>query len=424
MSTTFPISTGPVAYRRASSRREQLLPRAPALWMGAVLVLGALFPVTSELLGFTFAGQVYVGELLMALIAVGSAIMSFRERRYWDSTLRLAVITLVVSLIAYMIADLVNRTELSNLMRGWARMIFLITDVIGLNAICRKHPSRIFAFIVGLSIGFLLTAERLSFESAYYKLYVALPLLMLVLALVPLIPVRQRYMLTAVTWLGLGVLDIYLDYRSLSGICLLGGSIMLAKVLTRVRFRSLYGVGLGMAVMLASGAVVYSLAATAENYGDRRSASNSERVALATAAVYGIRQSPIVGSGSWANSSETDNVIRGTFSESAGRRFGRPDTHPGHSEFLQVWYEAGILGPAFFVFLLIASVKTLRQYIGREPLHPLYALTLFFMIFSVYNFFVSPFGGLARFFLAIAVTLILIHRRMRAPARMRAYAVS
>jgi hypothetical protein len=376
-------------------------------------MLGLLFPVTSAVFSLTFAGQVYLGELVMAAVAVASVMLSFRDSRYWERTLRVAVLTLLITFTGYIVSDLVNHTETPNLLRGWGRMFFLLTDVIGLNAICRKRPMRILPFLVGLAVGFLLSADRLGWNRFYYKTDIALPVLIIALCVVPLIRLRNRYLLTSLVWIGLGVFSMVLDYRSLGALCMVGGSIMLAKSLTGVRLRSLNAALVGLAVTFAAGAVVYSLTATSASNAERRMGSDSERIAMATAAAYGIRNSPLVGSGSWATSSETSDVIRATFAEANGKRMGRGLATPGHSQVLQVWYEAGVLGPVFFFFILIASVKTLRAYLGSVPMHPLYAITLFFIIFTIYNFFVSHFGGFERFFLASTVSLIMIHRRQR-----------
>lgn len=384
-----------------------------------VFVVGLLCCIQSDSLGVTFVGQVYVGEVFLAIYAFWSVLGNIGNRAYWERPFVWALLTLAVSLLAYVLSDLVNQTPAANLLRGWARMAFLATDLIALNAITRRHPLRILAFITGFSAGILLTVEKLSMETGWYKIGIATPALLIVLSLCSVVRHRRRYALVAGVWIALGLLNFYLDFRSMGGLCFLCGAVTVAKIVVGVRFRSLYTFLLAGSLACGVAASVYSNISTQDSYGQRRTQSNSWRLAAAKGALYGISQSPWVGNGSWARSSDTDAVMRATFAEANGRRLNKEAGVAGHSQLLQVWYEAGVLATVFFTFVLIFGVKTLWDAMFHVGMNELFAVTLYFTFNAIMGYFISPFGGVARFFMALSVCLFLIQwrllRQQRAP---------
>jgi hypothetical protein len=377
-----------------------------------VFVVGILCCIQSETLGIPLIGQVYVGEVFLAVYAFWSLLGNLDNQAYWERPFVWALLTLGISLCAYIFSDLLNQTPTANLLRGWARMGFLASDLIALNAITRRHPLRILAFITGLAVGFLLTVEKLSLEPGWYKIGIALPALLISLSLCSLIRHRHRYAFVVAVWIGLGLLNFYLDFRSLGGTCFLGGAVTLAKIMAGVRFRSLYTLLLAGSLACAVAAGVYSYGSTQGAYAERRTQSNSWRLAEAKGAMYGISRSPWIGNGSWAMSSETEGVIRATFAEANGKRLTNGQGVAGHSQILQVWYEAGVVAIVFFTFVLIFGVKTLWDAVFHIGMNELFGVTLYFTFNAIMGYFISPFGGVARFFMALSVCLFLIQWRL------------
>ena len=377
-----------------------------------VFITGILCCIQSEALGITFVGQVYVGEVVLAIYAFWSVMGNLTNRAYWERPLVWSLVALCISFSAYILSDLLNSSPLANLMRGWARMAFMAADLIALNAITRRHPMRILAFITGLAVGLLLTVERLSMAPGWYKIGIATPALLLSISLFSVIRHRRRYALVVAAWVALGLLNFYLDFRSLGGTCFLCGAVTLAKIVAGVRYRALYSVLLAASLACGVAVGMYSYNSTQSVYGERRTQSNSWRLAAAKGAIYGISQSPWIGNGSWARSSDTDAVIRATFAQANGKRVTNDQGVAGHSQVLQVWYEAGVVAIVFFTFVLFFAVKTLWDAIFHIGMNELFGVTLYFSITAILGYFFSPFGGIARFFMAAGISLFLIQWRL------------
>lgn len=377
-----------------------------------VFLLGILACVQSDRLGITLVGQIYIGEVFLAIYAFWSVMGNLTNEAYWERPFVWTLLTLALSFSAYIFSDLLNQTPLNNLMRGWARMAFLATDLIALNAISRRQPLRILAFITGMAVGFLVTVEKLSLDPGWYKVGIATPALLISLSLFSLIRYRHRYVLVVMVWIGLGLLNFYLDFRSMGATCFLCGAITLAKLVAAVRFRALYLLVLVLSLASGVAVAVYSYSSTQDIYAGRRTESNSWRLAAAKGALYGIAQSPWIGNGSWARSSDTDAVMRGSFAEANGRRVANDQGVAGHSQVLQVWYEAGVMATVFFTFVMLFAVKVLWDAIFHVSMNELFAVTLFFTISAIIGYFFSPFGGMARFFTALSICLFLIQWRL------------
>lgn len=377
-----------------------------------VFVVGVLCCIPSEMLGITMVGQVYIGEVFLAIYAFWSVLGNLTNEAYWERPFVWGLVTLAISFSAYIFSDLINQTPVTNLMRGWARMAFMASDLIALNAITRRHPLRILAFIMGIAVGLMATVEKLSFEPGWYKLGIAMPALLISLSLCSIIRYRHRYILVAAVWVGLGLLNFYLDFRSMGATCFLAGAVTLAKLVAGVRFRSLYAVLLVCCLACGLVAGVYSYTSMQTEYGQRRTQSNSWRLAAARGALYGIARKPLIGNGSWARSADTDDVIRATFADANGKRLTNDPGVAGHSQFLQVWYEAGILAITFFTFVLFFGLRTLWDAVFHIGMNELFGVTLFFTFSAIIGYFFSPFGGMARFFTALSICLFLIQWRL------------
>lgn len=374
----------------------------PFQWTsGLVFIAGALTAWKLELVGLLF-----VGELALALVAAWAIAANIANSRFWDRGLVLALVCLGVTLLGYVLADLINRTGSSNLLRGWARIGFLATDIIAIHYLCRKKTLNLLMLCLGLSAGLVLTVSATDLVKDY-KLVLALPITLTALCFGTLLNGRARYLVVSFALTGVGILHVLMDYRSLGAVCLLSGAIVFAKTTERSRLRGLCAL-LYFAILL-TGAVTffYSYTITSSAYVQRRQTSDSWRLASAAAALDAIRRAPFLGYGSWATNSRVSSMFDASFAEVSGHRQpvrGKLDM-PGHSQFLQAWYEAGILGLAFFVYFTYSLFRTLWICVFRMRLDPLIPLAIFYSWISLYNVAFSPFAGEHRLHLAISVAI-------------------
>ncbi|MGI8988310.1 MAG: O-antigen ligase family protein [Bryobacteraceae bacterium] len=375
-----------------------------------VFLLGALVPIPIELVGV-----MYAGELLLMIVAAWATIANLQNPRFWNRAVLLPLAGLGLTFLGYILSDLINNSGLSNLMRGWARIVFLAGDILAIYFLCRKKPVNLPIFCLGIAAGVAGAAETQSGQDLFfrYKLAIALPITLAVLCLGALLRGRMQYLLISLSLAAVGVLHIWMDFRSLGAICLLTGAIVFSKTLERSRVRGLHAVLLLGAVAAGAGILSYSYYSTQNSYSHRRRESDNWRLASGTAALDAIRRAPLLGSGSWATSSQILTVFDASFAESAGRRLtGRAGMElAGHSQVLQVWYEAGLLGLAFFLYFAATLLRALWISIFRAPLDPVMPLAILSCLLSLYNLGFSPFAGTHRIQIAISIAAAEIVRR-------------
>jgi hypothetical protein len=201
-----------------------------------------------------------------------------------------------------------------------------------------------------------------------------------------------------------------MDYRSFGGICLVAGAATLITLFPR-RARPWLLLPAVLAVAGAIGAYAYGHA------GDHRATrSNVSRSAMLIAAYRGFAGSPIIGQGSWfSRSSVFDDFmqIRADAAKAAHvGGFPEANEDPGtvafHSQILVALAEGGIFGAAFFLAFggaLVLSIWRLTFRLEGGRFTGIYLLILFSALF---NWFLSPFSGAHRVYIAVACGLLLL----------------
>jgi O-antigen ligase len=96
-------------------------------------------------------------------------------------------------------------------------------------------------------------------------------------------------------------------------------------------------------------------------------------------------------------------------------------TFSPHSQILQAWFEAGIFGMTFFLYLGWKLIKAAQWCIFRRNLDAISVLYAFCLVRAVWHLLFSPFAGLARLDVALAVVVICLleverNRYKRQPA--------
>jgi hypothetical protein len=202
----------------------------------------------------------------------------------------------------------------------------------------------------------------------------------------------------------LGIVSLCLAARSLGGICLL------TSVLYGIRYAR--GIFRPLAILGAAGAMVALLFA-ANNIilqNQNKEASNLERQSMIETATEAFITSPVIGQGSWFTASELlsrleekreshDPTFHG-YSEEEARQVSI------HSQLLVALAEGGIFGGIFFIFYGGLLLKTLRT-LTRYPV-PHRAFVLYLVIAGLWDLCMSPFSGVARTEICVAVCACLL----------------
>lgn len=364
-------------------------------------------------------GRLYLGELFLLVCSLGLPLLfaflgTPRERQLLAWFFALGTLYLV-GLVA---TDMYRETPFADYARGWARAVVYLGDFAGLLVLGYRRPVRLVLFVAGTSVSQLaLTAFGL--WPADWKFGYAYPVSVAILVLVD----SRRPVRGFIALLCLGLLHLFMDYRILGAICVVAAVAIWVK--GSQTKRRVGAVALAVAAIGAF-ALIYitgvGLVGNAYDLSVRRQGSNIERLAGLLVASEAIRQSPLIGHGSWAKSDEeldTWALLQEQFgSQSTAQALRQrvllsPEgaTIRAHSMILQAWVEAGLAGFLFFGYsLAVAVVMVFGLARATQPdRHD--GLVWFFGLWVVWAMVMSPFAGASRLYTATSLSLLFVFRR-------------
>jgi hypothetical protein len=381
-------------------------------YSAAALLIGLATPWQLE-----FLGILYASELLLAIVAFWALLTHLTDTRFWQRPFTTLLACLSATLLAYVVADLALGTDFQNLARGWARNIFLASNFIGLYVLSRRNPFNLMIYAISAAAGIL---GYLAFTGAFFdnwKFGASVPLTLLVACLVPLIAPRGSPA-GSLALAAIGLLHIELDSREIGGNCLLAGVLLLARCSSIRRLKSLSWAVLGILVSAGIGVLLYAYVLGDAEYGRRREFSNAWRTASLITGATAISEAPWMGYGSQANNFNLQSRYDSIFTEHTGIRYRgqRTDTSTfsPHSQILQAWFEAGIFGAAFFLYLGWKLVRGFGWCVFQRPPDVSSVLFAFCLLRAIWHLLFSPFAGLARLDVALAAVIVcLLDREKR-----------
>jgi O-Antigen ligase len=372
--------------------------------------------VLSLLVGMTtvvklnFQGEISVAELLLpmaglaALCARGSGSL-FRNGTFW-----LLVVALLLTLAGYIVSDLLRDTPEAQSMRGWGRGAVLLSDIVSLGLLVAADRRNLWWFAAGFGAGGVL----------YLRFFENLPLPIWKHGYAEYMTVgfaAFAYFLharvAAVGFMVLAAMSIYWDFRIHSAFCfLLAGALWYrsnsnGRVRRKIRLMPLL-----MVFAIVAVAVFTSVKFTESDYSNQRRASSDRGRSFGLAFGFeAIANSPLIGYGSWGQSSELLQLQRTI----ARRRGGELDesnlsgsTMVTHSQILQSWVEGGLLGMVFFMTLGCLLIRRARHLILIRPLDALSPILLYYFFCGCWQLVMSPYSAVSRPQIALSTALILV----------------
>ena len=363
--------------------------------MGVSLAAGCLQPFMVSLVG-----RMPLSEVLFLLVTAFAMLAFCMDARTINilpapRLLFMLLVCVAVSFAGYLFADFYRMTELRDLMRGWARLAFLVVDLIAIATLIGLSKHSLPLYQCGLAAGsvvYVLVFGPLLGE--YWKFGYAVPVTLLLLLVAPFIGAWAVELALA----GIGLLHLWLDYRSMGGCCLLAASLLLVTRLpARLRRWAVPAVAIAavMGVLL-----LYQVAGTE---GTRRTTqSNIDRSAMAAAAWEAALASPLIGQGSWFSRSRVfDTYFEMRYQESrisGGRgveRFGDFEGVAIHSQILSSLAEAGIFGVCFFIVYGVLLVWAIWDFSAGKTADRFTGLWIFVLVCAFWDLWMSPFSGQA-----------------------------
>lgn len=393
------------------AQRRNIVVSMPALM---ALICGLANDVSINVIG-----EYYLSELLLLPFAIMLLVLKKQNQAIKFRLFALFVLLGGISLVGYMISDMFAGTAAHQYLRGWGRIVILVSNCFALMVVAGQNKQNLWWFMLGTGLGGIAYLYFTDVPINVWKLGYGERVTILFLALVPILPFK----LWPLALLAFGTLNMALDYRNV-GAALIG--VAAVVFVGRMRQGKRLG-GLLIAGTVAVAALILTVTLTKTEYDTRRTDSNIGRLSAVVVSLRAIVDSPFLGYGSWTENAQYADEVRKEIekrrsAEEDSANFHRLRSGSGfqsHSQILQSWVEGGLLGASFFLFFGYQLVRALVWAVLRRWTDVFSPVFLYSLIISLWNFFASPFLGSTRIQIAIAVAVIVVlsieRRRGEAP---------
>ena len=354
------------------------------------------------------------------------------------------------------ITDVVVGSAFTDWVRGWAAIAFTFIDLIAILALAgTARRARIFA--AGIAAGFALEYllnPTIFVLSDPWKFAIAAAIGYLLAAIVSGPATARRPWLAVAAFGAFGLVNAFNGFRSLSGVTLLTATFLaVSRLLARINWTSrpvvarvVVGVGISGAsalivfVGLTSAAANGWLGGAAQTKFEAQAGIDQPSVAPGASPAVGpspasspvaplgvftggraellpstqaIRDSPIIGHGSWARGPEYAELQRQRLIELGvprGNLPGDPTLIPTHSYILGSWVWAGIIGAIFWLAVGLLALWTLVSVYGSGlVISPLVAFVATQLLWSIAF---SPYSNTERIYAMFAIVVCLLALRL------------
>lgn len=418
-------SAGRSAYGRRSRAR---------LDTGDVMTFVAPAVIAVE---FKVVGRLFLSELL--ILGYLPFLLLNQHRRRLTRTESAVVVFGLVWLWAQVVTDLVRVSEFTDYSRGWLKIAFTLTTFIGFSLLIGNNRRRLVLAVVGALAGALIQywANPSIFAAAdLWKFAIGFPITLTAVLAACHPRIYQFPLASAGVLLLAGIINLQQGYRSLAGVCAIAAVFLAVQQVaadhkfadfrirtTRVIAFSAVAVVLAVAFLSVYGYIARSgLLGPAAEAKYLRQASGKFGILIGgrpqtLAEIKAIEASPLIGHGSWARDKQYARAALPALvgagyqpDEQARYELLSSETIPTHSFLLGAWVEAGILGAAFWAFILGVVATVIAALTNtRDRLSPIVA---FFAIYLVWNALFSPYGAEQRFLVPLALVAVLVGQRL------------
>jgi hypothetical protein len=416
---------------RQQPRRQRpfaaLMRRKFTSHLADVVVLVIALTATSTV---HFVGDLPISEVI--LLALLPVILAARGRRVLQPEFKALFFLLGLWLLGQAVSDIYRHTAELDWIRGDATIIFFGFDLLGLAVLLRKNDRRKVIFLAGAAIGSILVT--MLHPSAFaqdqpWKFGYGLGVITLVLLVSSHFYARRRYLIAGLLIVGVAGVNLLENFRGPIGQLLIVIALVFPVIpaqLGRLRILPRSGaarVAILLMLSLSAAWVAGRLVDLVTSAGLISEEARQKNEAQANAgslllggrpeiqvSLQAVKDSPILGFGSWAQDPKYIEMLydieveQGVIDESDLSEF-ETNFIPTHSHLMGAWVWAGILGAAFWFYILWLTARaTIRVAILRPPLAPVYAYLVLGMFWQI---LFSPFGLNARMYDAVAIVVMI-----------------
>jgi hypothetical protein len=377
-------------------------------------------------IGRLFAIEVLLAILLPLLIFNSNGSLPHKER---------AIITICglggAWFLSQVVTDLYRNTPSEDYLRGWANIGFFLVNLSALGYLLRNRLERYALFAVGLAmsqiVGDFVKPSIFAVGDPWKFGYGVGLCLLFVMIAAGIQKKTGKIVLPSFVIVAIGIAAIWHGARNLGGSTILTGLLLIARPsvrqylqTTRSRFMPL-AIGAVAAVIFTYGVselYVYGArsglfgAVAEEKYQTQTEgdlpiliAGRPEIIASLSA----IRDSPVLGHGSWAKDFEYISQLVGFLQEhgyKASDDLYDQDLIPAHSHITQAWVQAGVFGGIFWIYIAVIIMRALRRCFEASSswIDP---LVIYYGISGLWDVLFSPFGSERRITVAFLILVML-----------------
>ncbi|MFZ2404143.1 MAG: hypothetical protein WAW41_03330, partial [Methylobacter sp.] len=321
-----------------------------------------------------FVGRLFLSEIL--LLGLLPFLLKARGRLLLAPLPRKLMLLGLAWLLAQIVTDVIRDTPLEDWSRGWSKIAFLLLNFSAIYLYLNGESKRFFSFAVGIALGQILAYflnPNVFVEDYPWKFGYGMAITLLAVLASQTGFFEKRKFLSSGIILGMGVLNLYMDFRSLGLVCLLAGGFISVKKSNRVGLKKLKRSEIAMLVLLGGMAIygitaLYDYSVTEGWFGaevrDKYLMQSSGDMGVLLggrseilASGQAIIDSPIIGHGSWAKDQKYADILVYALSQHGYDIHGiyESDLIPSHSYIMGAWVEAGLVGAIFWFFGLMLT---------------------------------------------------------------------
>lgn len=418
----------PVPIRRQFGRRRQRTPvwgsREAFFTDAGLFILGAAGAYSVSFVG-SFPGDEVLLFPMLPVLLLARGRRAFAPQYLWFYVLAGAW------LLGTLIADFSHESPFTSRMKGIARIVFFVLDFMALAILINNKARRMVIFALSIVAVMLFIARY--FQGQFltqWKFGLSSSIIILALLGSSHFYSKRRYWVCISISLALAAVNLVYAFRSQVGIILVSSALTIPIFANRGASRGGPTPGLRnsfklivlLALVGASGYMANEAIKFAVNQGffeeavaQKFSTQSEGKLGVlfggrpeTLVAIQAIRDSPIIGHGSFAIDQRYLELKQDIQYE-----YGYTDTDtpedikdpgiPTHSHLTMAWVESGIFGGLFWIYVLVLTFRAVfRITLVRPALAPLYC---YLLVNFVWDILYSPFGNVNRIWGAYLIIL-------------------